>query len=131
MEKNNEADGKSGKIHRFDAYFDGRLLTWRRAPGPVLIFVRIVKAIRVQDVELMKEAVEDVLSAGGYSGPVRALIVQTESGDISEDVVLYANEHPLEYERSVGVKSVDWTSPVELLAEDPSGTYNIGTFYFG
>jgi hypothetical protein len=127
--KNAEKTGESGKSYRFDAFFYGWVFSWRIEP--VAVFIRLVPTARIEDVQAMKAAVEDVLAASKYEGPVRAFLVQTQSGQISEDVLLQANEHPLEYERAVSGKALDWSSPVEVLAEDPSGVYNIGSFYFG
>jgi len=129
LEKNAQIAGKSGKTYRFDAYFRGWIFGWR--VEPIVIFVRLVPAVRIKDVREMKAAVEDIFAAEGQNGPVRAFLIQTQGGDIAEDVLVQANEHVLEYERTVGGKTLDWSSPVEVLAEDPSGVYNIGSFYFG
>ncbi len=129
LEKNVQKSGGSGKTYRFDAYFRGWLLGFY--VEPIVVFVRLVPTVRVQDVEEMKAAVEDVLGTFEYDGPVRAFLVQTGDGQLSEEVILEANEHFLEYERTVGGRTMDWASPVEVLAEDSSGVYNIGSFYFG
>ncbi len=129
LEKRAELSGKSGKTYRFDAFFNGWLFSWRHAP--IMVFIRLVPTARVEDVQAMKMAVEDVLAVLDYDGPVRAFIVQTHSGELPEEVMQYANEHFLVYERTVGSKTLDWASPVEVIAEDPAGVYNIGSFYFG
>jgi hypothetical protein len=131
LEKDAEIIGKSRTSHHFDGYFDGRLLTWRRTPGPVQIFIRVVPVVSLADLEEMNKSVVDVLAGNEYTGPIRAILLQTGSGEISEDVIITANQNLLEYERNVGEKTVDWSSPIEVISEDPSGAYNIGSFYFG
>ncbi len=131
LEKDAVVQGKSRRDHHFDGYFDGRLFTWRRTPGPLQIFIRVAPVVRRTDLERMNQSVVDVLKGSDYTGPIRAILLQTNSGEISDEVIMYANQHPLEYERDVGEKTTDWASPIEVVAEDPSGVYNIGSFYFG
>src|SRR2546425_5932202 len=131
FEKDVNIAGKSGRTHRFEAYLDGRLLTWRRTAGPIRIFVRTTPVARIEDLKAMKKAVEDVLESGYYGGAVRAFLLQIQAGEISEDVTLYANLNPLDYAREVGGKELEWSSPIELIAENPGGAYNIASFYFG
>ena len=64
-------------------------------------------------------------------GPARVVLIQTERSDFDEAAVKAANNDWVNYHRGLGSDTIDWSSPIELVSENRSGTYNFGTIFFG
>ena len=134
--------GKSGKQLHFDLSFSCSSYPWDRMHEGVRVLLRVKQKIGVDDVREMKEDFQDLLKRPILKSHGRLLFVfrstiwrvvllQTKSSEISEDAIMYANENHVKYERMVGGNTYDWSSPIELLAETPDGSYEQGIFYFG
>ncbi|MBN1677877.1 MAG: hypothetical protein JW880_04995 [Candidatus Thermoplasmatota archaeon] len=128
---------KTGEEIRFDAVLEGSSYPWDPVVEDVRVLVRTVPIATVADVMSMKEDSEYALRGLRWlrfvfkPGPARIVLVQTEREVLEEGVVEAANEHWVHYKRGLGGDEVDWSSPIELVAESESGTYNFGSIYFG
>lgn len=129
-------EGKSKTQHHFDAFFEPSSYPWDGIEESVRLFVRTVDEVDASNIEDLKDAVEDVVSAGGRlrwafkSCATRVILIQTQSGDFDDELVEEANEHRIKYKRDIAGTTMNWSSPVELVAED-GNHYNFGTVYFG
>jgi hypothetical protein len=134
---NSGLKGKSKVVHQFGASFASSSFPWDDADESIKILIRAVPRVTESDIVSMKKAAEDVVPKAWVGhwkfkpSAVRIILLQTESADFSEDIIKLAEQNRVEYERDVGGHSYDWSSPIELVAEDPSGVYNFGTVYFG
>lgn len=137
VEKNATVKGRSKKSHGFDAFFAAErpatLSLDDPIPEGITLLVRAVPRATVEDLYELRKAAQDVLS-GRLSlndSAARVVLLQTGQGEFSKEVVESAGKDWLEYPRTFGSGEVDWSSPVELVAEDSSGVYNFGNCYFG
>jgi len=136
LSKNVELKGKSKKSHHFDLCFKSVANTvWPKDPIPegITLLVRAVPKATIEDVKNLKKAAEDVIKDGTFldDTALRVILLQTDQGQFSEDVIEYAGKNWLEYDRDFTSYSSRWSSPIELVAEDPSGHYRFGNCYFG
>jgi len=131
MIRDAELQGISKKIHKVDRYFEGkpRLRDWRL---PFLdLYIRIVPEVTIDIIEDFKEALEDVLADKENHAAVRFFLLQINKPTFSDEIIEYANTNFVVYNRIVNDDEQGWYSPIEILAEDPKGHYNIGSFYLG
>jgi len=133
LQKPAQIKGKSKKIHTFDAIFCGISTGWPSPiPEGVTIFIRSLTEIRIDDIKNAKSEVEDVIQRIGFIyDSIRVILIQTDSPSFSEEVLEYAGKNWLEYSKEIGSYTYEWSSPIELIAEDNSGVYNFGSCYFG
>jgi len=129
--------GKSKKNCHFDASFVASSFPWDDIEESVRIFVRAVPIVTQSDMEAMKKDAEDVIPTAAKAYWVfkptsfRFVLLQTGSANFSEEIIGFANENQVEYNRLIGGSEYDWSFPIELVAEDASRVYNFGTVYFG
>ncbi|MFQ5951775.1 MAG: hypothetical protein ACE5KH_06810 [Candidatus Geothermarchaeales archaeon] len=123
--------GRSKETHDFDAYFEGSPWPWDSVQEGVRILIRTAPKVTLDILQSMREDAEDVLAQSESLLPARVILLQTELATFSDEIVDFANENWVEYERRVGSSEWDWESPVELVAESPKGTYTFGSVNFG
>lgn len=135
--RNAEVKGHSKKLHAFDAFFAAdRPMTLSlddTIPEGVTLLVRVVSKATVDDLARLKSDAEDVLQ-GNVSmneAALRVILLQAGAEEFPSEVVEYAGKNWMEYPRTFDSGQYDWSSPVELIAESPSGVYNFGNCYFG
>ncbi len=128
-----EVTGKSKVAYSFDAYFARNPWPWERIPDGFRLLVRVIAEADLEDVERLREEAEDGLSfVDAPPSGARIILLQTDRSDFSEEVVDYVNENEVEYERLIGSETWDWSSPIELVAEDlDMDVYSFGNYYFG
>jgi len=131
LRRNAQVKGKGRKAYGFDLVFERPLLS-TSSEESVRILVRTVKTVTVDDVKNIVKDVQAVLDSGSDVGsPARAILLQTGGKEMSQAAIEHANSNWVKYSRDLGNMAYDWESPVELIAEDPSGVYSFGSFYFG
>ena len=136
LQKDFRLKTKNGKEVHFDAMMAGPSYPWDKVVEDVRILVRTVPQVTDTEVWSMKEDAEYALKSlrrGSFvfkGGSARIVLIQTGRSDFDEGAVLVANNNWVKYTRSLGGDSVEWSSPMELVAENPSGTYNFGTVFF-
>jgi hypothetical protein len=129
--------GTSKTLHHFDATFASSSFPWDDIDGSVRILIRAIPHVTESDILSMKKAAEDVIPRAWVAhwvfkpASVRIILLQTGDSDFSEEIIKLAEKNRVEHERDVGGVSYEWSAPIELVAEDPSGVYNFGTVYFG
>ncbi len=128
-----QVSGKSKVARSFDAYFARNPWPWERIPDGLRLLIRVLPEADLEDVEKFREETEEVLdSVVPPPSAARIILLQTDDSDFSEEVVDYVNENEVEYKRRIGSKTWDWSSPIELVAEDPEDdVYSFGNYYFG
>jgi len=135
--RNAEIKGHSKKLHAFDAFFSAEspmtMSLDKPIPEGVTLLVRVVSKATVEDVAKLKADAEDVLRGDvslNQAAP-RVMLLQTGAEEFPDEVVEYAGKNWMEYPRTFDSGRYDWSSPVELIAESPSGIYSFGNCYFG
>lgn len=122
---------REGDQYYYDAYFNCRPYPWHRMPEGLRLFIKILPLVDVSDAQQLLDETNAMLKEPPTVGlPVRVILLQTESGDLSDDVIEFVEETWFEYQRTVGREEWEWTSPIELMAEDPEGHYNIFTLHW-
>lgn len=122
--------GLEEESYTFDAYFACTPYPWYRVQEGLRLLVKVLPVVEIEDIQELMDAAMDALE-GGSSLPTRIILLQTDEADFPDEVVEHVDENWVEYDRSVGRDNWDWASPIELMAEDPEGQYNFGSFYFG
>lgn len=135
IKRNCEVTGKSGSRHRFDVFMDcGRPWGFLSDPLPegMVLMVREVKDATVEDVRRLRDDAQDVLARLiPHEQGVRVVLLQTGGGALDPRAVSYANENWMRYTKSTDRYTIQWSSPVEVVAEDLSGVYVFGNCWFG
>lgn len=132
-----EIKGKSKRTHRFDMFFAAsKPVGAFRDPIPegLLVMVREVKSATVEDLKALRGDAEDVLEGWAYPPEAAARVILLQAGGgggFSDEVREYAGKNWVRYDRDFEGCSSEWSSPIELVAEDPSGTYVLGNCSFG
>ena len=131
MVRDAELKGKSKEVHKLDLYYEGRprLRDWRL---PFLdLYIRVVPEITKEIIDDYKDSLEDILQDKENRSAVRFFLLQVGKSSFSDDIIEHVNTNLVVYERIIQDDGHDWYSPIEIIAEDPEGHYNIGSFYFG
>lgn len=136
LHKDFRMETKSGKKIHFDAVLRGSSFPWDPVVEDVRVLIRTVPIATLSEVTSMKDDSEYALKNLGVRfvskpGPARIVLIQTGKSSFDEAVVEAADENWVHYARRLGNDEVDWSSPIELIAESESGTYNLGTVFFG
>ncbi len=128
---------KEGKEIQFDAVLAGSSFPWDKVVEDVRVLIRVVPLATLSELRTMKDDAEYALRHlrdyrfVSKPGPARIILVQAQNSEFDHEVVKTANTEWVKYERGLGGTNVSWSSPIELVAEKPSGDYEFGTIFFG
>lgn len=126
-----EFEGKLKTMYKFDIYFEGGPKRFESYKESIEFFIRTVPEVNIMTIDTYRKELEDVLNNMKTIDSARFFLIQTDKSDFSDEIIEYVNTHYVNYWRGEDDSKTDWKSPIEILSEDPSGHYNIGSFYFG
>jgi hypothetical protein len=124
-----ELEGEKGSSMRFALTMNATSQAWDKIPDGMRLLVRTVEEANIENVTRLREDAKVVLKEN--SQPARIIMLQSTPAPFSDALIEFVNENLVEYPRMIGGEKKDWSSPVELIAEDGAGKYRIGSFYFG